>query len=62
MATITEDITLKLQTTVDGDMEETEFSAGAEVEIVQRWDEAPYVLIKDDDGHFYNIPADKLDG
>ena len=50
-----------IETTVDGDMEETSFSSGDEVEVVQKWDEAPFVLIKDDDGHFYNIPADKLD-
>ena len=61
MATIKEDITLKLQTTVDGDIEETSFSAGDEVDVVQKWDDAGYVLIKDDDGHFYNIPADKID-
>lgn len=62
MATIKEDITLKLHTTVDSDIEETSFSSGDDVEVVERWDDAGYVLIKDDDGHFYNIPADKLDG
>lgn len=61
MATIKEDITLKLQTTKDGDIEETSFSAGDEVEVVETWKNAGYVLIKDGDGHFYNIPADKLD-
>ena len=61
MASIKEDITLKSQTTVDGDIEEISFSAGTEIEVVQKWDEAGYTLIKDDDGHFYNIPSDKLD-
>lgn len=61
MASIKEDITLKLQTTVDGEIEENNFSAGTEVEVVQEWGEAGYTLIKDDDGHFYNIPSDKLD-
>ena len=59
MATIKEDITLKYQTTKDGDMEETEFSAGDTVELIQARDN--YYLFKDDDGHFYNIPKDKLD-
>jgi len=61
MASIKEDITLKYQTTKDGDIEETSFSSGDSVDIVQKWDKAPFVLIKDDDGHFYNIPSDKLD-
>lgn len=59
MATFTEDITLKFVTTTDADMEETEFSAGDEVEILETW-EAHY-LIKDDDGHYYNVPKDKLE-
>jgi len=62
MASIKEDVTLKFQTTVDGDIEETSFSAGDDVDVVQKWDGLPYVLIKDGDGHFYNIPADKIDG
>ena len=61
MATIKEDVVLKYRATVDDDVEETNFSAGDEVEMVQHWEEAGYYLIKDDDGHFYNIPADKLD-
>jgi hypothetical protein len=61
MATFTDDVTLKYQTTVDGDMEETTFSSGDEVDVVQKWDSAPFVLIKDGDGHFYNVPADKID-
>ena len=61
MATVKEDITLKYQTTKDGDIEETSFSAGDDVEMVQSWDNADFCLIKDDDGHFYNIPKDKLD-
>ncbi|MEZ4272588.1 MAG: hypothetical protein R3C68_14515 [Myxococcota bacterium] len=61
MPTINEDITLKYQTTKDGDMEETSFSSGDEVEIIQTWSEAPFCLIKDADGHFYNIPKDKVD-
>jgi hypothetical protein len=58
MATIKEDISLKFQTTKDGDIEETSFSSGDEVDVVSTWD--AYYLIKDKDGHFYNIPKDKL--
>jgi len=59
MATINADITLKYQTTTDGDVEETSFSSGDEVVVVQTWE--THYLIKDDDGHFYNIPKDKID-
>ena len=59
MATFKEDTTLKFQSTKDGDMEETDFSAGDEVEIVETWDN--HFLIKDDDGHYYNVTKDKLD-
>ena len=59
MATIKEDITLKFITTKDSDVEETSFSAGDEVELLETWDH--YYLIKDDEGHHYSIPKDKLD-
>jgi hypothetical protein len=59
MATIKEDVTLKFQTTKDGDMEETTFSTGDSVDVVSTWDN--FYLIKDKDGHFYNIPKSKLD-
>ncbi len=58
MATFNEDTTLKFQTTTEEDIEETEFSAGDEVELVETWDN--YYLIKDDDGHFYNVAKDKV--
>jgi hypothetical protein len=59
MATFKEDFTAKYQTTKDADIEETTFSTGDSVKLVQTWDD--YVLIKDDDGHFYNIPKDKIE-
>ena len=59
MATFNEDITLKLGTTKDGDIEETEFSSGDEVEILETW--SNHYLIKDDDGHYYNVTKDKID-
>lgn len=59
MATIKEDITAKYQTVKDGDIEETAFSVGDEVTIVQTWSQ--FFLVKDDEGHFYNLPKDKVD-
>ena len=61
MATFKNDTTLKYVTTKNGDIEETEFSAGTEVQVMQAWKNADYVLIKDDDGHFYNAPSSVLD-
>lgn len=61
MATIKEDVTLKYQTTKDGDVEEVSFGAGDDVDVVQTWDNAPYVLIKNSDGHYFNVPKDKID-
>lgn len=58
MATVKEAITLKYQTTKDGDMEETSFSNGQSVTVISEWQN--HYLIKDDDGHFYNIPKDKV--
>ena len=59
MAIIKEDITLKFATTKDSDIEETAFSSGDEVDLIETWEH--HILIRDDDGHFYNIPKDKLD-
>lgn len=59
MATFKEDVVLKYQTTVDSDMEETSFSVGDEVEIMQTW--SRHYLIKDDDFHFYNVLKDKIE-
>lgn len=58
MATLNQDIALKFQTTKDGDIEETQFAAGADVEVVQEWDD--HVLIKDDDGHFYTVAKSQV--
>ena len=59
MATIKENITLKFMTTKDGDLEETNFSSGDDVEVLETWE--THYSIKDDDGHHYSIPKDKLD-
>ena len=59
MATFNEDITLKLVTCKDSDIEDISFSSGDEVEILETW--SNHYLIKDDDGHYYNVTKDKLD-
>ena len=53
MATIKEDVTLRFITTKDDDLEEKSFAAGESVEIMETWDE--HYLIKDDDGHLFNV-------
>ena len=52
-------MTLKLQTTTDADLEEVSFDEGAEVELVETWDN--FYLIKDDEGNLYNVPRANLD-
>ena len=53
MATIKEEVTLKFITTKDGDMEEKSFAAGESIEIMESWE--GHYLIKDDDGHLFNV-------
>ncbi|MEO1170490.1 MAG: hypothetical protein AAFX94_00330 [Myxococcota bacterium] len=59
MATLKEDLTLKFVTTTDGDIEETEFSSGDSVYVVKEWDR--HYLVRDDDGHYYNVDKDKIE-
>lgn len=58
MATMHRDLSAKFQTTKDGDIEQTHFKAGDAVTVVQIWDR--FVLIKDAEGHFYNVPKDAV--
>ena len=53
MATIKEAVTLQFITTKDGDVEEKTFAAGESVEIMETWDD--HYLVKDDDGHLFNV-------
>lgn len=59
MAKIKENVTLKLVTTKDGDVEEMSFLKGDEVTLVKTWNH--FYLIKDKNGHYYNIRKEKLD-
>lgn len=59
MAKITEEITAQFQTTTDSDIEETHFQAGDEVEIVETWKR--HYLVRDSEGHYYNLPKDKVE-
>lgn len=59
MAKMKEAVTLKFQTTKDAEVEETSFNAGDEVKIVQEWGNG--FLIRGSDGHYYNVPKDKID-
>ena len=53
MATIKSDITLKHQANLGEDIEEVEFAAGSEVEVLHEWND--HFLIKDDAGQLFNV-------
>jgi hypothetical protein len=53
MATFKQDVTLKFITNKRGEMEETAFKAGQDIQVVQVWDR--FYLVKDKNGHFYNV-------
>ncbi len=58
MATIKQDLTAQYQTTKNGDMNDRQFKAGDEVTIVQKW--SRYFLVKDTDGHYFNLAKEKV--
>ncbi len=58
MATLQQDIILKLVTTKDGDIEDVPFKKGDTVTVVQAWDD--FYLVKDGNGHYYNVHKDKI--
>ena len=58
MATVQQDIILKLVTTKDGDIEDVPFKKGDAVTVVQTWDQ--FYLVKDGNGHYYNVHKDKI--
>ncbi len=60
MATIKEAVTLRFITTKDGDVEEKTFDAGESVEIMETWDD--HYLVKDDDGHLFNVQKSLVEG
>jgi hypothetical protein len=59
MGRVKQDFVAKYQTVKDGDLEETRFSAGDSVHVVQTWQH--HYLIKDKDGHFYNIKKELIE-
>ncbi len=59
MASVKKDVTAKYQTTKDADIEETSFKPGDQVTIVQTWQR--HYLVKDRDGHFYNLTKDVIE-
>ena len=54
MATIKRTLTVKLRPNKDTDVEEVTLSEGQTVKLVKTWDR--FHLVKDDAGHFYNLP------
>ena len=59
MAKFKQDTTLKLITTKTGDIEEIKFSQGDTVSITQTWDK--FYLVKDENGHYYNVPKERIE-
>lgn len=54
MAKINRKLVAKLRTNTDSEIESVTFEAGDEVRLVKTWDR--FHLVKDADGHFYNLP------
>lgn len=59
MATITRALTCGLKTNKEADVEEVTFRPGDTVDVVKEWDR--FFLVKDEDGHFYNLPKDAVE-
>lgn len=58
MATIARKIEAGLRTNKDSEVETVSFDAGDEVDVVKTWDH--FYLVKDAEGHFYNLPKDAI--
>ena len=58
MATVTRALSIKFQSVKDSDVETTELRPGDTVTLMKEWD--AYYLIRDDAGHYYNVPKDAI--
>ena len=58
MAKILRSLTAGLLTNTTADVEQVPFAEGDEVEIIKEWDH--FWLVKDQSGHFYNLPKDAV--
>lgn len=58
MATIARTLTAKLRPNKDSDIEEIILNEGDDVKLVQKWEH--FYLIKDNEGHFINLPHDAV--
>jgi len=59
MAQFKNDFVARFRTSLDEDVEETAFVAGDEVRVMAIWKR--HYLVKDDEGHFYNIPRELIE-
>lgn len=59
MAQFKSDFVARFRTTLDEEIEETAFQTGDEVRVMATWKR--HYLVKDDEGHFYNIPREFLE-
>ncbi len=58
MATFKEDMTLRLTSNKDAETESVDFHAGDHVHVTHEW--ARFYLVRDDNGHYFNVPKDKI--
>lgn len=54
MAKIVRPLVARLRPNKDSDIEEIKFEAGDEVKLIKTWEH--FYLVKDAQGHFYNLP------
>ncbi len=59
MATVKDDFVAALLLNKHAELEQVQFQAGQDVEVMQTWDR--FYLIKDADGHLFNVPKHNLD-
>ena len=59
MAQLNRKMTLKSWPNKDADVEDVELGPESSIDIVQEWE--AYFLVKDADGHYFNIAKDAVD-
>ena len=58
MATINRSITLRHQANLGEDVQDVEFSQGAEITLLKEWEN--HCLVKDGEGRVFNAPKDAV--
>ena len=58
MATLNRALTLRHQANLGEDVVEVAFEAGAEITLLQEWEQ--HCLVKDSEGRLFNVPKDAV--